>query len=632
MGRMMTMLPAAAAALLLGLAAPAAAAEPALAVSGLRQEAGLVEFYLSALDLPGGRSLGQVSVSVDGKPLRVASQQVVESATTAMPRRGVVLVLDTSGSMAGEPIKAAQAAARGFLRTLPADVEVGVISAAAPATVLQKSTKDRNAALQAVDELAAKGETALYDGVRLGAVMLGGGEWGQRRIVALSDGADTASTANLAAVQKAVGTIPVDTIAFKTPDTTANVLAGLATGTGGTARTAADAAALSAAFAQASGSFSANLLVRVDVPAEMSGRQVRLAVTAGGVTTEVPVTLAVDTGAVGPLVGVPAAQPTPLWLWITIGIVFLALLVVALLVVTPVLSASERRRRLAQVEQFTMPARRGAPSGDANSQVAAAALALSEQVVRSANAEGRLALQLDRAGMRLRPHEWLLLRAAVCLGVALLLGLLLGPAMGLLLGPVFGWALTALYHRNRAARRVAAFRDLLPDALQLVVGSLRSGFSLTQAVDAMSRELPNPISAEFGRALGETRLGVDIEDALERVATRMRSRELAWAVVAVRVQREVGGNLAEVLTTTVESMREREALFREVRSLSAEGRLSAWVLLGLPIGLALFMIILRGDYIRPLYTHPLGILMSIVGVALVSVGGFWLSRMIRIEV
>ncbi|MFC7764425.1 type II secretion system F family protein [Catellatospora bangladeshensis] len=304
----------------------------------------------------------------------------------------------------------------------------------------------------------------------------------------------------------------------------------------------------------------------------------------------------------------------------------------ALLVVTPVMSASERRRRLAQVEQFTMPVRRSGPAGDANSQVAAAALALSEQVVKSANAEGRLALQLDRAGMRLRPHEWLLLRAAVSLVVALLLGLLLGPVPALLLGPVFGWALTALYHRNRAAKRVSAFRELLPDALQLVVGSLRSGFSLTQAVEAMSRELPNPIAAEFGRALGETRLGVDIEDALDRVATRMRSQELSWAVVAVRVQREVGGNLAEVLTTTVESMREREELYREVRSLSAEGRLSAWVLLGLPIGLALFMIFLRGDYIRPLYTHPLGIMMSIVGVVLISVGGFWLSRMIRIEV
>lgn len=630
-GRILAALPAAA--LLLGLGAPAAAAEPALSVSGLRQEAGLVEFYLSAVDLPAGRTLDEVGVAAGDRPLQVTSEQVAATATATGPRRGVVLVLDTSGSMAGEPIRAAQAAARDFLRAVPADVEIGLVSAGAPAVLVLKPTRDRVKALQAVDGLAAKGETALYDGVRLGAASIATGKWGQRRVIALSDGADTASAATLDTTQQAARSIPVDTIAFKTPDTTAGVLAGLSKATGGTARTAGDAAALSAAFTQASGSFSAQLLVRATVPAELSGRQVRLVVTAGGARTEVPVTLAVDTAATGPLVGVAAAPPPPLWLWVVVGLVFAALLGVALLIVTPLFAASERRRRLAQVEQFLAPTRRSAPAGEANSQVTAAALALSEQVVRSANAEGRLALQLDRAGMRLRPHEWLLLRAAVCLTAALMLGLMFGSALaGVVLGPPVGWILTSLYHRNRAAKRVAAFRELLPDALQLIVGSLRSGFSLTQAVDAMARELPDPIASEFGRAMGETRLGVDIEDAMDRVATRMRSKELAWAVVAIRVQREVGGNLAEVLTTTVESMREREALQREVRSLSAEGRLSAWVLLALPVGVGAFMLLVRAEYVRPLYTEPLGIVMSIVGILLVLVGGFWLSRLVKIEV
>ncbi len=629
--RILAALPAAAA-LLLALGAPAAAAEPALSVSGLRQEAGLVEFYLSAIDLPAGRTLDDVGVAAGDRTLKVTSQQVAATGTATAPRRGVVLVLDTSGSMAGEPIKAAQAAARDFLRAMPADVEIGLVSAGAPATVALKPTRDRAKALAAVDALAAKGETALYDGVRLGALMIGSGKWGQRRLIAMSDGADTASAVTLNAVQQAAGAIPVDTIAFKTPDTTAGVLAGLSKATGGTARTAGDAAALSAAFAQASGSFSAQLLVRATVPGELSGQQVRLVVTAGGARTEIPVTFAVDTTATEPLVGVAAAPPPPLWLWVVVGLVFVALLGVALLVIAPLLAASDRRRRLAQVEQFLTPTRRSAPANDANSQVTAAALALSEQVVKSANAEGRLALQLDRAGMRLRPHEWLLLRAAVCVTAALLIGVSLGAVAGVLLGLPVGWIVTSLYHRNRAAKRVTAFRELLPDALQLIVGSLRSGFSLTQAVDAMARELPDPIASEFGRALGETRLGVDIEDAMDRVATRMRSKELAWAVVAIRVQREVGGNLAEVLTTTVESMREREALQREVRSLSAEGRLSAWVLLALPIGVGAFMLLVRAEYVRPLYTEPLGIVMSIVGIMLVLAGGFWLSRLIKIEV
>jgi tight adherence protein B len=112
----------------------------------------------------------------------------------------------------------------------------------------------------------------------------------------------------------------------------------------------------------------------------------------------------------------------------------------------------------------------------------------------------------------------------------------------------------------------------------------------------------------------------------------MRNKDLAWAVVAIRVQREVGGNLAEVLSNTVETIRERESLHRHVRALSAEGRLSAWVLLALPLFMLGFMVIFRGAYLRPLYTHPLGIAMSVIGTVLVLVGGFWLTRLVKVEV
>ncbi|GAB4056318.1 VWA domain-containing protein [Catellatospora paridis] len=616
---------------MVGLAAtPAAAADPALSISGLRQEAGLLEFYLSAQDLPAGTAFDKVAVKAGDRTFEATSKQVA-SAETAAARRGVVLVLDTSGSMTGGPIDAARSAARRYLELIPADVEIGLVTAGAPATVALAPTKDRAAANRAVDALAAKGETALYDGVRLAAGLMNKGEWGQRRIVALSDGADTASKDTLATARQSAGAVAVDTIAFSTPDTTAGILAGLSTATGGRAFTAADATALSAAFAEASGSFSMQLLVQVTVPAELSGQQVRLTVAAGGASTEVPVAFAVDTRAVGPLIGVPGGAPGNTWLLVIGAVVFVGLLGTALLVVGPMLSASDRRRRLSQVDQFVAPRRSAAPV-DGSSQVTAAALALSEQVVKSANVEGRLATQLDRAGMRLRPHEWLLLRALACVVAAVLIGVMLAPLAGVVLGPLVGWLFTSLYHRNRATKRVEAFRELMPEALQLIVGSLRSGFSLTQAIDAMARELPEPIASEFGRALGEARLGVDIEDALDRVAVRMRSKDLAWAVVAIRVQRDIGGNLAEVLSTTVETMREREALYREVRSLSAEGRLSAWVLLALPIGAGAFMFLSRGEYVRPLYTDTRGIVMLATGVLLLLTGGFWLSRLIKIEV
>ncbi|MEV4412461.1 type II secretion system F family protein [Catellatospora sp. NPDC049609] len=622
--------PAAVAAALLtaALAGPAAAAEPSLSVSGLRQEPGLVEFYVTAEDLTADAA-AQLAVAADGRDLPTAVERLSAVANSA-PRRAVVLVLDTSGSMAGGPLTAARTAAQRYVESVPADVEIGVVRAGAPAAVVVAPTRDRSEVTGAVNGLAAKGETALYDGVALAGGLMGKGAWGQRRIVALSDGADTASKASLADARQAAGKIPVDTIAFRTSDGSGEELAGLATGTGGQAYTAADAAALSRAFTAASGSFTAQLLVRVTVPAELSGQQVRLAISAGAARTEVPVTLAVDTGATVPLTGTPGGLPGTTWLLVVGGLVFAGLLAAGLLLMSPVLSASDRRKRLAQVDQFV--AKRRGPAPVEGGQVAAAALALSEQVVRTTNVEGRLAAQLDRAGMRMRPHEWLLLRALACLTLGLLLGVALSPLAGLLLGPVLGWLLTWLYLYNRTTKRVNAFRELLPDALQLIVGSLRSGFSLAQAVDAMARELPEPISAEFGRALGETRLGMDLEDALDRLATRMRSKDLAWTVVAVRVQREVGGNLAEVLATTIESMRERETLYREVRSLSAEGRLSAWVLLAMPIGVGAFMAFFRTAYVEPLYTKPVGLVMTAVAVLLVLGGGFWMSRLIKIEV
>ncbi|MFC7481390.1 type II secretion system F family protein [Luedemannella flava] len=146
------------------------------------------------------------------------------------------------------------------------------------------------------------------------------------------------------------------------------------------------------------------------------------------------------------------------------------------------------------------------------------------------------------------------------------------------------------------------------------------------------RETPEPLSQEFGRALTEYRLGGDLADALERVAARTGNRDLTWALMAVRIQREVGGNLAEVLQTAVETMRERGRLRRHVRSLSAEGRLSAYVLIGLPIVLAVFMFLTRRDYLMPLFTDPLGVVMLLVGVTLLVAGIFWIVRVVKVEV
>ncbi len=151
-------------------------------------------------------------------------------------------------------------------------------------------------------------------------------------------------------------------------------------------------------------------------------------------------------------------------------------------------------------------------------------------------------------------------------------------------------------------------------------GSLAAGLSLAQSVDTIVKEGLDPISSEFKRVLVETRLGVDLEDALDGVAERLESKDLAWVVMAIRIQRPIGGNLAELLDTVASTMREREYMRRQVAALAAEGKLSAWVIGCLPPVFLLYLLLTNRDYVMPLFTTPMGLVMLAGATVLLSVG------------
>jgi tight adherence protein B len=638
--RRLAFVAAAVAACTLGLPS-AAYADAQLSISSVRQEAGFVEFYLSGHDLPATGPLTADSITVtSGSTKLTTTVQTVSSTTpTKVPKRLVVLVLDTSGSMNGTPLAAAKVAANEYIDSVPADVQVAIVTAGAPAQMLLPPTADRARAHTAVNGLEATGETALYDAITAASTMFKA-EYADQRVLVLSDGTDTRSKATLDGARKAIGNVPMDTIAFNSEEANRAILSGLSSATKGHVYEAGDAEALRTAFAQAAGTFSVLLQVHVEIPKTMEGQEGRLdvAATLGStvVRTDTTLTFVPDTAAKTEIQG-KTSEGIPLWQTATVlGVVFLGVMGVAFLVVMPAMAASEKRRRLAQIDQFGSTSRKGLappPTIETDNAVAQAALNMSQQVMKQIQVESRLARQLDQAGMRLRPHEWLLIRMLVLSGSAVLFALLIRPMIvGLVLGAVFGIAATALYHRNRATRRFAAFEEQLPEALQLVIGSLRSGFSLTQSVDATTREMEEPLSSEFGRAVGETRLGADIEDALDRVAVRMKSRDLTFAIIAMRVQRQVGGNLTDVLATTVATMRERAMLHRQVRALSAEGRLSAYILIALPICVLLYMLWIRGEYLLPLVSTPIGLAMAVFGVVELGLGIWWMLKVVKVEV
>lgn len=626
-------------ALLLGLLGPGAVAAAAPPAPGLDVEAvevggGRALVVLTAADLALAEPVA-VRASVAGEPVP-ARASLLDAAAPAGPAdpagaasdRAVLLLLDTSGSMAGEGIAAARLAARAYLDALPADVQVGLVTFADRPALAVAPTRDRAAVTAAVDGAVADGDTALLDAVALALDAFGAAGLGpqtQRRLVVLSDGVDTASAALPAAVRDRLAAegVPADVVAFRYGAADPGGLDAVAGAAGGQVLTAQDAAQLGTAFTAIAQRFEQRVAVTLDLPAGLPGGAVELVVELGGARTAVTVDLA---GAPAP----PRDGPDPALL-VALTVVFTALLLAGLLFLGGPGRREAARELAARIGRYGPNSAPAAAPGERSP--ARRALALTERLLRHVDGEGRLARRLDLAAITRRPAEWVLLWVAAGAACAAVLTVLGAPAVaGVLLGAALAGGAARVLVSVRIARRRAAFANQLPDVLQLVAGSLQSGFSLPQALAGVVRQDVQPAATEIARALAETRIGVDLEVALDRVADRMQSSDLRWTVMAVRIQRETGGNLAEVLLTTMGTMRERAQLRRHVRALSAEGRLSAAILLALPVVVAAWLFLARPGYMEPLYTTAFGLLMVAGALVLLVLGTLWMRKLVVVEV
>jgi len=255
-----------------------------------------------------------------------------------------------------------------------------------------------------------------------------------------------------------------------------------------------------------------------------------------------------------------------------------------------------------------------------------------EDVARRRGLLDVLDTALAQANIPLRPGEAI----AAMLGLSVVFGVLVGiwtqSLLGALIGAALSLAVGAMLVQTIAGRERKKFETQLPDTLNLISTSLRAGYSLLQAVEAVGAEAPQPTAREFGRAMSETRLGRSPVDALKDVADRMQSVDFDWAVLAISIQREVGGNLAEVLQTAAETMMQRNRLRREMHALTAEGRISALVLGGLPFFIFAFLFVTRREYIQPMLESTVGLMVLIGSIAWVLVGIYWLVRIVKVDV
>jgi len=186
--------------------------------------------------------------------------------------------------------------------------------------------------------------------------------------------------------------------------------------------------------------------------------------------------------------------------------------------------------------------------------------------------------------------------------------------------------------RRARARRLARIEQQLPEAADFISRALRAGHSFTNVLQIVGNELPEPLSSEFRIAREEINYGVPMSEALHNMATRIPLTDLRYLIIAVLIQRETGGNLAEILSNISHIIRSRLKLVAQVRVLSAEGRMSAWILGLLPIGVVGMMLLTNPDYIKLLWTDPLGIKMLWYALAMIIVGVVWLRKAIRIHI
>ena len=583
--------------------------------------------------------LSHVAASLDGDALQVTA---TPAGTNTTVHRTAVLAIDTSSSMArGGRFDAAKEAALAYLSAVPSDVEVGIVTFDSQVSTALKPTTDRAAAEDVVKGLDLSKGTLLYDGVD--AAVTAAGDAGQRSILVLSDGADTGSSASIDDVASTIDDADalVDVVSLGQTGSALDALRAMTdAGHGSVIDSTGDA--LTQAFAHEAEILASQVLVTAPLPqgfhASEATLEVRLPV---GDQTLVARALAQIAGTSHPSTSstpesVPDAAPggwdVPAWvLYAATAALAVGAIGIAVLLVPGPPAPMTIADRVAAYSRATRPdaAAKEPASEPVLDQAKAAAADILE---RHSGLNERLRRGLEAAGSEFKPSEWLLLHIGITFGAALL-GLLLGGGsiwVGLLF-LVLGAIAPPVYLKFRASRRRKLFSDGLPEVLQLISGALSAGLSLAQAVDTVTREGPEPIASEFKRVLVEARIGVELEDAFDGVAARFGSKDFAWAVMAIRIQRQVGGNLAELLTTVAATMRERQSLRRHVRALSAEGVLSAYILCGLPPLFAVYLFLTNRAFLDPLLHQPIGWAIDAGTILWMSLGTFLMFRMVKVE-
>lgn len=534
-------------------------------------------------------------------------------AAAAPSGSGTVVALDSGRSMTETGFQAARQAVQDFAESSPSGWAGSLGLTTSGGEISTPPSEDLPAIAAAVRSVQLSGEPQILDAVAAAVPLLNPFE--NRRILVVSAGGDTGSARTAAQVTLLLkdAKVSADVLAIGSKAGDDAALRELASTSGGTLKVVAKASDVPDAFA--------DLAVAASPASDGSDKSAEPAAPVQDLPE--PVTAA-NTGSGSPGMG----------LWIVVLLCAGAFAAFGMVLVQMLGSETSDVGR--RIDQFRSKAHTGGGGGAEEPKeetgVVGGLLEVSNKLVTASGKGDRIAAELSQAGWKLRPHEWALLRGTACFVAVFGLWFITGNVLvSLVLGLILPVVVARILLGGARNRRMQAFADQLPDALSMIASSLRAGFTVSQALERLSDQDIDPLGPEMARALAQTKIGVTTEDALEQVSVRMNCPDLGWVVMSIRIQREVGGNLADILETTMETMRERTRLRRQIRALSAEGRLSAYLLIGLPIVLSIGLMLMRPEYMSPLFNTPLGLFMVIAGAGMIVLGWFWISRMIKID-
>jgi tight adherence protein B len=622
----MTRRAALAAAALLALAAPAAAA------SDVRIKAvDTSEYPTMHVSVVTTGALSQPpSVREDGQPVNGLQAENLGR------QKSVVLAVDRSRSMAGRALADASAAARAFVAAKPAADRIAILAFGHKPVLLTTFSSSTLEAVPALRQLSidARPGTALYDAVALAAQSLDAEDNLGRVVILLTDGRDVSSRADLADAVKyahdaGVAVYPIG-IVGKGFDP--GPLQRLAKATGGTYYPAASTGVLHSVYSSVAKELSRTWRLSWETSAR-PGDEVRVHVTVPGLgSADSRFKMQGDeAGVEKPSHLLPAvAYTSPLaTLVLTLSVGFLLFLAGGIAL------ASQKGAWLrGRIEAHVADPKREAKRAGATRERFAAFSSLFRV---TEDAFGHLrhwrAIQrlLERADLPLRTAEFVY----ITMGASLLVGLMAAVAglssLLILLALVFGAAIPFGVVWFSANRRLRAIEDSLPDLLITVAASLKAGHSFRQGIQNVVEEGHGPAAKEFKRVLTETRLGRPMDEALDEMAERVGSKNLEFVITAVTIQRQVGGSLAGLFDMVAEAVRNRQQFARKIRSLTAMGRMSAYVLCGLPFFMAGILTLINPDYMSPLYNTSTGHTLIMVALVQMAIGSLLLKKIVSFK-